>query len=100
VEQGGDELHLHALAEGELADHDVELFADVEEVDELVEGGLELVLRQAVDGAEEMERLAGGQIPPELVLLAEHEGEEAAVGVLALRGVEAERRARCRPSGR
>lgn len=51
VEEGGDELHLHALAEGELADHDVELGADIEEGDEFVEGGFVLGGREAVDVA-------------------------------------------------
>ena len=34
----------------------------------------------------EAERLGGGQVPPELVLLAHHQGEAAAVGVVALPG--------------
>ena len=88
VEQRGDELHLHALAEREFADHDVELVADVEQRDQFVERGLPLVAGQAVDVPQEQEGLAGGQVPPQLVLLAEDKGEEAAVGVFALGGIE------------
>jgi hypothetical protein len=38
---------------------------------------------------QEIERLDGGEVPPELVFLAQHEGEEPAVGVFALGRVEA-----------
>ncbi len=40
----------------------------------------------AVDLLVQAERLGGGQVPPELVLLAHHQGEAAAIGVLALPG--------------
>jgi hypothetical protein len=36
-------------------------FSDVEEGDEFVEGGLELVLRQAVDGADEVKDSMAGR---------------------------------------
>src|SRR5579871_3974494 len=39
--------------------------------------------------AQEQKRFYGRQIPPELVFLAEHEGEDAAVGVFTLRRIEA-----------
>jgi len=89
VEQGRDQLHLHPLTERQLADHDVELRPHVEEVDELVERLLVLAAVEPVDVPQEQERLDRGQVPPELVLLAQHEGEQPAVGVLALRRVEA-----------
>ena len=44
----------------------------------------------AVDLLMEAERLGGGQVPPELILLAHHEREAAAIGVLALPGHEAQ----------
>ena len=40
----------------------------------------------AIDLLMEAERLGGGQVPPELVLLAHHQGEAAAIGVVALPG--------------
>ena len=89
VEERSDEFHFHPLAEGKLAHHHVEFGADGEKVDEFVEGGFELSFRNAVDGAEEIEGLDGGEIPPELVLLTEDEGEEAAIGVFAFGGIEA-----------
>ena len=64
--------------------------ADVQQIDELVVRVLELVGRDAVDLLMEPERFGGGQVPPELVLLAHHEREPAAVGVVAFPGDEAE----------
>ena len=87
VEQGGDELHLHALAKGELADHDVQFFGDAEEGDEFVEGFFVVGGGQAVDVTQKEEGFLGGQIPPELIFLSHHEGEEAAVGGFAFGGI-------------
>ncbi len=42
-----------------------------------------------IDLLVQAKRLLGGQIPPELVLLAHHQREPAAIGVLALPGHEA-----------
>src|SRR6185312_10507600 len=89
VEEGGDQLHLHALAEGELAHHHVELVADPEQFDQLLEGPPVVGGREAVDRAEEGEGLAGGQVPPELVLLAQDQGEDPPVGVFAPARIEA-----------
>ena len=88
VEQGGDELHLHAFTERKLADHDVHLFAHGEKVEQLVERRLILFGGQAVNVPEEEKGLDRGEIPPELVFLAEHQGEDAPVGVFPPRGVE------------
>ena len=71
VEEGGDKLHLHALTEGEFAHHRAELVADLEQLDEFIEGGLALRLGQAVDVPQQMEGLDGGEVPPQLILLAE-----------------------------
>ena len=90
VEQGGDELHLHPLAERELADRLVEQLRDAQQVDELVLLALKRVGLDAVDLLVQAERFGSGQVPPELVLLAHHEGEAAAVGVVALPGHVAE----------
>ena len=54
MQQCGDEFHLHPFAEGKFADHDVEFFLHVEERDEFIERGFELIGRQAVDRAQEM----------------------------------------------
>ena len=43
----------------------------------------------AIDLLVQAERLGGGQVPPELVLLAHHQGEAAAIGVFAPPGHEA-----------
>ena len=43
----------------------------------------------AVDLLVQAERLGGGQVPPELVFLAHHQGEAAAIGVFAPPGHEA-----------
>ena len=88
VEQGGDQFHLHALAEAQLAHHHVELGPHPEQIRELVEGLLVLGRRDAIDVPEEQERLHGGEIPPKLILLPEHEGKDPAVGVLPLGGIE------------
>ena len=47
---------------------------------------VELVGFDPVDLLMQAEGLGGGQIPPELVLLAHHQGEAAAVGVFSFPG--------------
>ena len=86
VEQGGDEFHFHAFAQTQLADGDVELVLDAEEFGQLGDGFFEAVLGDAVDFGVELEGFAGGEVPPELIFLAEDEGELAAVAVGALPG--------------
>jgi hypothetical protein len=90
VEEGGDELHLHAFAEGKLADHDIEMAADVEQGGELVDDAGVARFVDAVDGAIELEGFAGGEVPPEGVFLAHEEGELPLHFIVALPGDEAE----------
>jgi hypothetical protein len=71
VEEGGDQLHLHALAEGELAHHHVQLGADSEQVDEFIERASVVGLGQTIDRPQQGEGFDGGQVPPQLILLAE-----------------------------
>jgi hypothetical protein len=49
VQQGGDQLHLHALAQGQLADRLAGQLGDAEQLGQLGEGVGELVGRQRVD---------------------------------------------------
>ena len=87
VQERGDEFHFHSFAEREFAHHDVEFGADFEKIDELVERGFELVGGDAVDGAKQGKRFDRGEVPPKLIFLAEDQGEEATVGVLAFGGI-------------
>src|SRR5690606_17263018 len=57
--------------------------------DELIERGLKLLGRDDVNRAQQMKRFDGRKVPPELIFLAENEGEDAAVGVFAFRRIEA-----------
>ena len=61
----------------------------VEQGHEFIERGFILRGSEAVDVPEQQEGFDGGQIPPELILLAEHQREDPPVGVLALGGVKA-----------
>ncbi len=99
VEQGGDQLHLHPLAEGQLADGLAGELLDAEQLGQLAEGLAELVVGDGVDLPVELEAVGGGQVPPELVLLAHDEGELAAEGVLAVPGDEVRGRGRRRCVG-
>ena len=62
------------------------LSLDGEEFGQFGDGALEAVFGDAVDFAVQLERFAGGQVPPKLVFLAEHEGELPAIAVGALPG--------------
>jgi hypothetical protein len=98
VEQRRDELHLHAPAEGEAAQLDVELLFDVENGGEVVEGRLVGLVGDAVDLLEKQESVGGGEVPPELRFLAHDEGDLAPEAVVALPGRVAEH-ARLAPAG-
>lgn len=86
VEEGGDEFHLHAFAEGEFANGSSEEFLDFEEAGEFVEMLLEGIGRDAIDLLVESKGFLGGEIPPELVLLPHDEGKASAVFVIAFPG--------------
>jgi len=90
MEQGGDQLHLHALAERKFPHRLVHQAGHLEEGGELVNrppGGGAI---DSVNGAVQLETFAGGQIPGELVLLAEEQGNLAAEVRLAFPRGEAE----------
>ncbi len=90
MEQGSDELHLHPLAERQLADRLVEQPADIEQIDEFIHGLAELFRLDAIDLLVQAKRLSGGQIPPQLILLSHDEGEATPIGVIALPRHEAQ----------
>ena len=78
MQQRRRELALHPLAERELAHGLVDEIAEHEELDEL-RASLRIVgERHAVYRAIEPERLLGRQIPEQLLLVAEHEGDALA----------------------
>jgi len=99
VEQGGDQFHFHALAQRQLADRLAEQVAHAEHGGKLIAGPLEAGGLDAVDLLVQAERLGGRQVPPELVLLAHHQGEPPPVGVFALPGEVAEDAGRPRRRG-
>ena len=90
VQQGGNQFHLHALAQRQFADGLTGEMFDAEQFGQLAEGTTELVGRQRVDFAMELEAVGGGQIPPQLVLLAHDQREAAAEGVGPLPGHKAQ----------
>ena len=67
---------------------------DVEHLGQAVAGLLELLPLDVIDMLVQPERLGGRQVPPELVLLAHHQGKAAAVGVFAFPGHVAHHRRR------
>ena len=81
VQQRGDELHLHAFAQGKFTHAHVQLVRHAQQLGQLAHGPAEAVLGNAVDLGIELEGFAGGEIPPELVLLPQHQGELPAVGI-------------------
>jgi hypothetical protein len=73
VDEGRRQLALHTLAHGELPRGRVDEPRQIQQRDQLVDGGLELRPRHLVDGAVELEGLGGRQVPDELLLLARHQ---------------------------
>ena len=90
MQQGRDQLHLHALAQGQLAHGLAGQLLDLEQLGQLGEGPVELLRRERVDLAVQRETVGGGQVPPQLVLLAHDQRELAAEGVEAVPRHEAE----------
>ena len=99
VEQGGDELHLHPLAERKFANRPAQQAMDVEHLGQAIAGLLELLRIDVINMLMQPERLGGRQVPPELVLLAHHQGETAAIGVFAFPGHVADHRSRATGGG-
>jgi hypothetical protein len=97
VQQRGDQLHLHPLAEREPAHGHVQLVADREERGQLLQARTEGRLGDPVDVLVQQEAVRGGEVPPQLRLLAHQEGHLPAEVVVALPRAEAEH---ARVSGR
>jgi hypothetical protein len=89
VEEAGDELALHALAEGEVAHLAAEEGFHAEQGDELVDGGLKIGRGHVVDGGEYAPAIERGDVPAELAAVAGDHGKLAQVGGAALGGGEA-----------
>ena len=77
VQQGADDLDLHPFAQREVAYGLAHEVADVEQLDELVPRAPEVLARQAVDRAVQLEGVERGKIPLELVAVAHHERHAA-----------------------
>src|SRR6185503_13071993 len=75
VEERGGDLAAHALSERELADGAAEQRLELEAVDEVLAARAVLGVGQLVDAGEQVERLGGGQVVPELAALAEDGGD-------------------------
>ena len=99
VQQGGDQLHLHPLAERQFAHRLPQQRADLEQFDQFVARAVETGRLDAIDLLVQAKRLLGGQVPPQLVLLPHDQREPAAIGVLALPRDVAHARGPCRPVG-
>ena len=81
MQQRGDQFHFHPLAEGKFADIDVQLVRHAQQLGQFTHSGFEAVGGDAVNFGVQLQRFARRQIPPELVFLAEHERELAAICV-------------------
>jgi hypothetical protein len=75
VQQGGGQLAAHPLAERELTDRDVEEGVQVEQVPTAAQPGGVVAGRHPVDVPQQLERVAQGQVPPELGALPEHHAD-------------------------
>jgi hypothetical protein len=84
VEERGDELEFHPLAEAQLADHDVHFVDDIEQLGERSDDFPVVLGIEAVDGPVELKGFAGGEVPPERVLLSHEQREFALEGILAM----------------
>ncbi len=75
MEQCGDQLHLHPLSQGKLPHHHAQFFPDVKQLGQFIDGLLGLDPVQSVNHPVQFQRFGGREIPPKLILLAEHERE-------------------------
>ena len=83
MQQRADDLHLHPLAEREVAHRLADEVADVEQLDQLVAQRREVGARDPVDRPVQLERVERGQVPLELVAVAHHERDPAEEVALA-----------------
>ncbi len=86
VQEGGDQLHSHSLAQRQFAHRLADELPHFEQARQLVEPALEDGRLDPVDFPVQAERFLRRQIPPELVLLAHHQRKAAAKRVVALPG--------------
>ena len=75
VEQGGDQLHLHPLAETQFPDHHAHLVTHIKQFTQLIDRALELLPFDPVDRTVQLQRFAGRKIPPEGILLTHQQRE-------------------------
>ena len=90
MQQRGDQLHLHPLAQRELAHRLLGQLLHAQETGQLIQRVPELRRRDRVDLAQELEAIGGRQVPPELILLPHHQRELAAERIGPLPGDEAQ----------
>ena len=84
VEERGAQLTSHPLAQGEVAGRLIEELAEIEQLNQLVEGLPVLWAWDVEQRAVELEGLGGGEVPEELLLLAHHQGDGAEQGVASV----------------
>ena len=82
MQQRCDQLQLHAFAQGELADIDVQLVLHHQQFRQFADGALKPVVRNAVDFSVQLQRLACRQIPPKLIFLAQQQRELASIFIV------------------
>ena len=75
MEESGDEVASHALAEAEQANRNIEQRLDVHPVDQFIFGFFVLGWVDSVDVSEQIERFDYWEVPPELGALAEHDSD-------------------------
>src|SRR4029077_17626790 len=78
-----DQFHFHPLAETKFPHHHIELLAHIEHLRQLAHDPFKVFPGNSINNAVQFERLAGGRVPPECVLLAHQEADLALHGILA-----------------
>ena len=86
VDQTRRELDFHAFAEREVAHRFVNELLKLEKLGELVHGGAELLLRDAVDLLKHAEAVGGRNVPHQLGPVAHEQGHALEIGVLTSPG--------------
>ena len=81
--QRGGQFHLHPLAERQFADRAAQQVPHIEQITQFVASPDELVVLDAINLFVERERFLRRQIPPELILLAHHQGKAAAIVIFS-----------------
>ena len=79
MEQSGDQITPHSLAEAQFAHRRVDKFANAQQVVEYFYVAPVTVERNAINSPEKLKRLDHRQVPPELSPLAEYHSHAAGV---------------------